>query len=180
MRSSARTRDMFTGKKLDVRHQYFRGATICVQSARTDQGNLEVLCVWYSRTAKRIVVEPYYIILLYTLMYSRVRMFLLSKSTCEYLVYMLLSMAEFGTKVTERKLEPLRLNLNKTESPDRRTSMVNCSAPQRGPRDPVPGAVLSTLPARLVLALAPVLAPTTPRATVWGGRGKVAWPRVVA
>ena len=74
MSSSARTRDMFTGKKLDVCHQYFRGAIICVQSARTCQGNLEVLCVWYSRTAKRIVVEPYYIILLYTLMYSRVRM----------------------------------------------------------------------------------------------------------
>ena len=62
VRSSARTRDMFTGKKLDVCHQHFRGAIICVQSARTDQGNFEVLCVWYSHTAKRIVVEPYYII----------------------------------------------------------------------------------------------------------------------
>ena len=79
MRYSARTRDMFTGSKLDVCHPNF--GYICVQSARTDEGNFEALCVWYSRTAKRIVVETYYIILLYTLLYSRVSMFSVSKST---------------------------------------------------------------------------------------------------
>ena len=114
MRSFAPTWDMITGKKLDVRHQHFRGAIMCVQPARTDQGNFEVLCVWYSRTAKRIVVEPYYII---TAVYADVL-------TCTYVLAIKEHLhvstwctcccpwPKKGRKVTKRMLEPLRLNLN--------------------------------------------------------------------
>ena len=159
-----------------------RGA---VRVIRTCWFKLDVMCVQYARIAERGAVETYHTAV--TLLYARVHTFLVSKST--YLSVPAVHAAptcpwpKKGRKVTQTKVGTVAFELEhkSTESPEGGISMVNCCTSQRGPRKPVPGAVFHA-PRWPRLALGPVLSPIRPCAArpVWGGRGPVVLPRVVA